>query len=189
MRKAKLLTVGLGLMLALASAACARADAGDGGGVATARSGGATPAPSASAPDVPDEEAALKHAQCMRQEGITWWPDPQPGGRTTIKTPKGFDPDKLDKAMEACKKFAPNGGMAPKPNAEMLEIGRQMAKCMRENGVPNFPDPKPDGSIAIDPKKLGTGPGEPTFDKAEKACAKYRPEGSSLERRAEGTDA
>ncbi|XVV14070.1 hypothetical protein ACQP2X_06850 [Actinoplanes sp. CA-131856] len=185
--KVKLLTAGL--MLALAAAACAGAGADDGLGVATAQSGPATPTASASAPAAPDEDTALKHAQCMREEGITWWPDPKPGGRTTIKTPKGFDPKKLEKAMEACNKFAPNGGERPQPDAGMLELGRQMAKCMRENGVPNFPDPKPDGSIALDPKKLGTGPGEPTFDKAEKACAKYVPDGASTERVEEGTDA
>ncbi|SNY30920.1 hypothetical protein [Paractinoplanes atraurantiacus] len=184
MRGAKLITAGF----LMALAACAPA-AGESPGVATAQSGGPAAQASSSAPAVPDEDMALKHAQCMRKEGVTWWPDPKPGGRTTIKTPKGFDPDKLEKAMEACKAFAPNGGERLKPDAEMLEQARQMAKCMRENGVPNFPDPKPDGSIAIDGRKLGTGPGDPTFDKAEKACEKYVPEGASTERHAEGTDA
>ncbi|MEV4345702.1 hypothetical protein AB0J83_14625 [Actinoplanes sp. NPDC049596] len=187
MRTAKLLAVSL--MLALVAAGCARADADDGTGVATAQSGAATPGASPSAPATPDADMALKFAQCMRKEGITWWPDPNPGGRTTIKTPKGFDPKKLEQAQEACKEFAPNGGERPTPDPEMIELARQMAKCMRENGVPNFPDPKPDGSIQLDPKKLGTGPGEPTFDKAEKACAKYQPEGASLERHEEGQPA
>ena len=31
----------------------------------------------------------------------------------------------------------------------------KMAKCMRENGVPDFPDPQPDGGIQIDGDKLG----------------------------------
>ncbi|GAA0491647.1 hypothetical protein Ade02nite_22310 [Paractinoplanes deccanensis] len=169
------------LMLALATAGCGQA--ADGGPqVASAQSGGATPTASAGAPDKPDEEAALKFAQCMRKEGITWWPDPQPGGRSTIKTPKGFDPKKLEKAQEACKEFAPNGGERPAPDPEMLEAARQMAKCMRENGVPNFPDPQPDGSIRLDTKKLGTGPGDPTFDKAEEKCQQYQPDGASQDR-------
>ncbi|MFF5084374.1 hypothetical protein ACFY36_45635 [Actinoplanes sp. NPDC000266] len=187
MRRAKLLTVGL--ILVLAPAACGRAAAGDGTGVATAQSGPATPTASPSAPAEPDEDTALKHAQCMREQGLTWWPDPKPGGRTTIKTPKGFDPEKMEKAEEACKEFAPNGGERPQPDAEMLELARQMAKCMRENGVPNFPDPQPDGSLQLDGKKLGTGPGDPTFDKAEKACSQYQPDGATHERRQEGTAA
>jgi hypothetical protein len=61
-----------------------------------------------------------------------------------------------------------------------------MAKCMRANGVPNFPDPGPNGQLAIDSSKLGTGPGDPTWDKAEKACAEYRPEGARTEKHADG---
>ena len=65
-----------------------------------------------------------------------------------------------------------------KLDAEQVERLRQVAKCMRENGVPNYPDPDPDGGISIDGDKLGTGPGEPTFDKAEQACSRYRPSGA-----------
>src|SRR4051794_36165406 len=113
MRSAKLLT--LGLMLALAAAGCAPAGADD-TGVATAQSAGTTPKASPSAPAKPDQDLALKHAQCMRKQGLTWWPDPQPGGRTTIKTPKGFNPETMEKAQEACKQFAPDGGAPPAPD-------------------------------------------------------------------------
>jgi hypothetical protein len=47
---------------------------------------------------------------------------------------------------------------------------------MRENGVPNFPDPGPNGEIRIDEGKLGVGPGDPEFEAAQKACARFMPE-------------
>jgi hypothetical protein len=57
----------------------------------------------------------------------------------------------------------------------MLEQMRQMAKCMRENGVPDFPDPSAEGGIRLDAGKLGAGPGDPVFDKAQQKCDKYMP--------------
>jgi hypothetical protein len=172
MRTAKVLV--LGLMLTLASAGCAR-NSDDGTGVATAQSGPATasagPSPTASR----DPDAMLKFAKCMRQNGVTWFPDPDSSGRTMVKTPKGFDPKKFEAAQEACKQYAPTMDGPAKADPEMLEKMRQMSKCMRENGVPNFPDPQPNGGIAIDGDKVGMGPGDPTFDKAEEKCSKFMP--------------
>lgn len=170
------------LMLALGSAGCARAATND-PAVASAQDGTKKPSSSPSASASEDPDAQLKFARCMREHGMTWFPDPT-GGRMAIQVPQGVDMTKMKAAEEACKKFMPNGGEARKPSAEELEQARQMAKCMRENGVPNFPDPNPDGGIAIDGNKLGTGPGDPTFDKAEKACAQYQPKGA--ERHVEG---
>jgi hypothetical protein len=174
MRTAKVLA--LGLMLTLASAGCARNSDNDGTGVATAQSGPVTasagPSPTASR----DPDAPLKFAKCMRENGITWFPDPDASGRTMIRTPKGFDPKKFEAAQEACKQYSPRmDDDNRRADPEMLENARQMAKCMRENGVPNFPDPKPDGGLEIDGNKLGMGPGDPTFDKAEQKCAKFLP--------------
>ena len=172
MRTRRLLA--LALVLALAPAGCARGPDDDGANVATARSG--APRPSSSGPTgEPDRDAPVKFAQCMREHGMTWFPDPQPDGRMTIKTPKGLDPKKMDAAQQACRQFAPNGGPGSRPDPAAIEQARQMAKCMRANGVPNFPDPNPDGGLGIDRGKLGTGPGEPTFDRAEQACARYLP--------------
>jgi hypothetical protein len=168
----------LAVFLAMASAACAQNDRSD-PEVASAGNGTASATPSASASDDPD--APLKFAQCMRAHGITWFPDPT-DGKMSITIPKGTDPKKMEAAQEACKQYAPNGGEPPKMTPEDLQRARDMAKCMRANGVPNFPDPDPNGGIRIDGKKLGTGPGDPTFDKAAKACDKYMPQGATTNR-------
>ncbi|GIM96967.1 hypothetical protein [Paractinoplanes toevensis] len=166
----------LALMSALVAAGCGRAASND-PQVASAQTGTATPSSSASASASDDPDAPVKFSRCMRDHGITWFPDPS-GGKLAVAEPPGVDRSKVEAAQKACKQYMPNGGEAPKPSAEDLEKVRAQAKCMRENGVPNFPDPEPDGRLAIDGSKLGTGPGDPTFDKAEKACAKYLPEGA-----------
>ncbi|WP_433793742.1 hypothetical protein [Actinoplanes sp. CA-252034] len=164
----------MGVLFA-ATAGCSRA-ADDGGGVATA--GNATATPSNSAADsVADRDMSLKFSQCMREQGLDWFPDPQADGRMELALPQGVDPATVDEAQQACKRFLPNGGEPPKLSAEEIENNRQLAKCMRANGVPNFPDPDADGQLGIDGDKLGTGPGDPAFDAADKACVRYRPNG------------
>jgi hypothetical protein len=166
------------LLATLAAAGCAEPeDAGDG----VASVGGATPSASASAADGPAKGDALKHAQCMRENGMTWFKDPEPGQRgVRIAVPPGQDRAKVDAAMEACKKYLPNGGEPGRMDPAAMERARQMSKCMRENGVPDFPDPGPDGGIRIEKGKGkgGLGPGDPAFEAAQEACAQFRPSGA-----------
>jgi hypothetical protein len=171
----------VGLLLSLAATGCGKTPAG--GGVASA---GGTPTVSSSAAAAGDEDAPLKFSKCMREQGMTWFPDPQPGGRLQIKVPEGTDKAKVDAAMEACKEFAPDGGERGPVDPEVLEQGRKLAQCMRDNGVPNFPDPQADGSLHVDGSKVGVGPGDPSFDKAEQACSKFLPKGAERNESSEG---
>jgi hypothetical protein len=52
------------------------------------------------------------------------------------------------------------------------------AKCMRENGVPDYPDPKEDGNgrVQIVPGQ-GVDPNDPDFQKAMDACRDLMPQG------------
>lgn len=160
----------IAVALALTAAGCAHQSQSD---PQVASAGNKTAAPSTSASADP-----LKFSQCMREQGLPWFPDPV-DGRLSIMVPKGTDPKKMEAAQEACKQWAPDGGQPHKPSPEELQAARDMAKCMRANGVPNFPDPQSDGSIRIDGKKVGMGPGDPAFDKAQKACDKYMPKGAT----------
>jgi hypothetical protein len=164
------------VLVALSAAGCAEPD-DPGDGVASV--GGATPSASATTDGgAAGEDSGLKFAQCMREQGMTWFKDPEPGQRgLRIAVPPGQDQAKVDAAMAACKKFLPNGGEAGKMDPAAVEQARQMAKCMRENGVPDFPDPGPNGEIRIEKGTLGVGPGDPAFDAAEKACARFQPSG------------
>lgn len=46
------------------------------------------------------------------------------------------------------------------------------AKCMRENGVPNFPDPDENGQIRLDPNS-GVDQESAEFRKGQEACKQY----------------
>jgi hypothetical protein len=67
------------------------------------------------------------------------------------------------------------GGSGGQATFKMLggKDATKFASCMRQNGVPNFPDPSANGSITAS----GINPDSPAFQNAMKACAKYTPNG------------
>jgi hypothetical protein len=168
-----LLLIPLLLLAPLLTAGCANDNKSP--GVATAN-GGATPTASAEASESPGD--GLKFAQCMRDNGLTWFKDPDPDEKGfSIHIPRGTDKAKVDKAMEACRKYMPNGGEPPKLDPATVAKLREFAKCMRENGVPDFPDPKADGGLEIKAEPgSGLNPESAAWKKADKACDQYRPD-------------
>lgn len=51
------------------------------------------------------------------------------------------------------------------------------AKCMREHGIESFPDPGPNGEIALNATPGGElAPDNPAFQKADKACKPLLPD-------------
>ncbi|MEU7927430.1 hypothetical protein [Micromonospora sp. NPDC049107] len=158
-------------LLVLALAGCGPAD--DGGGVATA--GGAKDGVTASATPADDSERQLAFARCMRENGVEM-PDPEAGGRPAFRFGENVDPQKVQSAMEKCRDKLPNGGQGPQLNPEQAEQMRTMAKCMRENGVPNFPDPDADGRIQITKGDSGLDLGDPAQRAAMEKCRQYAPQ-------------
>jgi hypothetical protein len=55
--------------------------------------------------------------------------------------------------------------------------GRQYAQCMRDNGVPSFPDPGPDGRFAIGHGQGGIDQDDPKFRAAAETCRALAPGG------------
>jgi hypothetical protein len=165
--------LGLGLLLVLTMAACGGADNKD-GGVATVNGSG-KPTSAANAGSGSESEGALRFAKCMRENGVDM-PDPQvqAGGPIDLSLPEGVDPNKADSAMQKCKPLLPNGGEPTKADPQVIEAQRKFAKCMRENGVSNFPDPGENGGIQMSAGP-GLDPNDPKFQAAESACAKYQP--------------
>ncbi|MEU5976764.1 hypothetical protein [Streptomyces sp. NPDC047315] len=176
--------VALPLGLALVLTGCGSGD--DGKDVASAESGaardskeggssgGASGGDSSKEPD--RKEGAMKFAQCMRENGIAM-EDPQ-DGRLTLKG-EGVPKDKMDKAQKACAEHLPQGDGRGKVDEKAVENMRKYAKCMRENGVEDFPDPAPGGGIKIGPEQGQN----PNFKKAEETCknALPTPEGGKLD--------
>ncbi|HWD63849.1 MAG TPA: hypothetical protein VG405_01620 [Solirubrobacteraceae bacterium] len=70
--------------------------------------------------------------------------------------------------LAACGSSKPGGHQAA------YTAGLNFAKCMRAHGVPDFPDPGSGGGIQI---PNGTNPAAPSFQAAQKACARDLPGG------------
>jgi hypothetical protein len=158
--------IALGLLLSLGAVGCGGGNGND--GVATVN--GKSKATTSAKPAGNQQEQALKFAQCMRRHGINM-PDPKFDGKggVSVSMPGGADKNKVDAAQQHCKQYLPNGGVPSKADPQALARGRKLAECMRANGVPKFPDPGPDGGIAI---KAGPGlnPDDPTFKAAQNKC-------------------
>jgi hypothetical protein len=162
----------LGLLAALALAGCGGARKGN--GVATAGSAGQARA--SATPTTGGDDHGIRFSQCMRANGVPDFPDPKvgTGGGISIDAPAGADPTKVDAAMQKCKPYLPNGGEPTKADPAVVAQLRKFSQCMRDHGVPKFPDPTDEG-LQVDNSKLGIDPESPTFKAAEQACQKYQP--------------
>jgi len=140
--------------------------------VATAGSG----APKAGATTSAGGDAsALKFSQCMRKQGLTWFPDPGPDGGLRVHTPPGADQDKIDRAEEACKAYDPGTNQSGTISAADLDKLRRRAQCIRDHGFLKWPDPDANGTTQVDSKTSGSEPDNPAFQKAMRECEKYGP--------------
>ncbi|MBC9711275.1 hypothetical protein H9Y04_01650 [Streptomyces sp. TRM66268-LWL] len=156
-RKARSILAALPLVLALALTGCGSDS--DGGGVASAN--GAEKDGASASPSLDPQEMGMKFAACMRENGVPM-DDPEPGEGIRMKLDGSIPKETVDKAMEACRKYQPQGQGGKGPGAEKM---REYAQCMRKNGVDAFPDPS-DGGLRIGKEIVE----DPDFDKAQEAC-------------------
>lgn len=149
----------LGLAL-LVSGALVSGCGGGSSGPTVARLGGAsTPAASAatgggeagSAPSSSAslDAAALAFSKCMRANGMPNFPDPSPSGGFLFHAGSGPNPSSpaMRAAQAKCRKLLPGGGppgpgSSTSPSAGTLARFLKIARCMREHGVSQFPDPR-----------------------------------------------
>jgi len=165
------------ILIALA-AACSGGSASP--GVADVDS---TPTPGASSNGSSDgsssddstEPSNLAFAQCMRDHGITNFPDPTSEGDLEFDAGAlGLlaDSPQFQAADEACKKYLPNGGQPPSPDPERRDAALKFSQCMRDEGISRFPDPNLDGTIDIE-EESGVDPDSPQVQAASEACRPY----------------
>jgi hypothetical protein len=164
MRKATILAAGL--LLAGTMAGCTKSAQSD-PAVATVQSRGANPTASVSSSADP-----VQFARCMREHGITWFADP--GSKAKASPPANVDDNVMDAAMQACQKYA--GGSAAGPALDPADAEKLLkySKCMRDNGVPDFPDLPADGS-GTSLSGLGIDTKSPTFQAAHAKCKNLMP--------------
>ena len=138
--------------------------------------GGGQPA---ATPSDDREAQAVKYSQCMRDNGVPSFPDPV-NGRLTLKVQKGtdLDPDSptYKKAQETCKPYEPAGLGKQGDQAQQAAL-LKWVQCMRANGVPDMPDPQPDGRMLIGGPSGGPNPDSAAFEDAQTKCRDLQPGG------------
>jgi hypothetical protein len=155
--------------------------AGCGGGSKAAETGSGSasaPAGSSSGSDVNAQLA--RFSQCMRQHGEPDFPDQRTvNGRIQLTLPQGMNPSsaQFQQAMQACRSLAPaqQNGSGSADSAQQDQLVK-FVKCMRKNGVPNFPDPTKGGQTVV----TGIDPSSPQFQTAMQACQSLIPAGSMV---------
>ncbi len=135
-------------------------------------------APSSSGRQDDPAAAAVKYSQCMREHGVPDFPDPV-NGRLQLQARKGgtLDPESagFKAAQTACKDLEPAGLAQSGQNGQRQEDMLKFVACMREHGVPKFPDPQPDGRMLIGGGDID--PDSPQFKSAQETCRKLLPGG------------
>jgi hypothetical protein len=120
---------------------------------------------------------ALKYTVCLRSHGVPSFPDPGPeGGIAPITPGSGINPQSpaFQSAEQACAKLNPVSSITPRPyTASQKRAALENAQCIRQHGVPNYPDPiyGKYGRPIVKPLSMyGIDPESPAFTNAVKAC-------------------
>jgi hypothetical protein len=121
----------------------------------------------------------------MREHGVSNFPDPEQdsGGGMKVVIPQSVDQTSttFKSAQSACQNLLYQGDSGDAAGTRAFDATKvaAWAKCIRKNGLPNFPDPKVNGNaIIIDANAAGvTGRDDPKFSKAAEACYSIRPGG------------
>jgi hypothetical protein len=150
---------------AVLAGAVACGGGGDGGDGVASAGGAAVKASASPSRSLSPEDAQLKFAQCMRQNGVDV-PDPGSGHAETMRIGKGAGREKLQAAMKKCQSWLQAGGKLPDlKDPKVRDQYVKFAQCMREHGV-DMKDPDLDGTIRIPTGKADPG----TVNKAREAC-------------------
>jgi hypothetical protein len=126
------------------------------------------------------EDQALEFSQCMRENGVPDFPDPEfnEDGGMMLSRSVGpgdvLDHEAEEKAMKACEDKMPRGGgnFSEEDRAEMQDAFLEYAECMREHGI-DMPDPDfsgEGGAFRMGVGGDGMDPNDPAFKEADDAC-------------------
>lgn len=139
-----------------------------------------SPAASSSSSGDSQFAQALEYAQCMRDNGVENFPDPvEENGGIRITPGDAEDPDFPD-AEEACRELSPQQRGEDSGTTLDAEKVATWAQCIRDNGVPGFPDPEIDGGTMRIPMNGEYDPQDPAFQEAMDACQDQYPGGGVM---------
>jgi hypothetical protein len=116
---------------------------------------------------------ALAFSQCMRSHGVPGFPDPDSQGRFPPQSSLSAQAKETSlSAQNACKRLLPSGGVGTAADRQAKSaFALKVARCLRANGFPNFPDPTVSGRTTSENLSgAGIDPNAPRFQAAETAC-------------------
>jgi hypothetical protein len=152
------------LISACGSSAPAQTGGGSGGGNNTAT----------------NQTKAMKFAECMRHNGVSEFPDPSASSQFTIDgiangSSLNTSTPAFTQAIGACKHLEPAGFTGSKRSPQQQSAGLKFAQCIRHNGVPDFPDPTPNGPL-VDTNRIpsaATSSGMSILNAAMHKCGSF----------------
>jgi hypothetical protein len=159
-------------MITLIGAGCSRPPAPKGTSVGTGSAGANN--------NAANLDKVVQFAKCMRSNGVSNFPDPDASGQFTIDAianGSGVDTGSVAfaDALSACKDLEPPGFTGSTRSAQQQEAGLKFARCIRDNGVPDFPDPTPDGPL-VDTNRIpsaATSGGMSMLNAAMRTCRSF----------------
>jgi hypothetical protein len=161
------LTSGILLATAMLLAGCGSAAGGGTAGTATAPAASATP-----------DDATMAIVTCYRTHGDPSFPDPvydPSDGRWHFAVSPGSAPAATQRACQHL--FPSSNASPPVPQAQFQALVR-LAECLRRHGIPNWPDPDPDGSF---PLPSSINPKAPADRPAWTSCQQYMPSSGHID--------
>jgi hypothetical protein len=87
-----------------------------------------------------DRAKAVKFSECVRENGVSDFPDPKPSGEFP-DFGVSVSHEVWRRALRACKELRQPGSLSRVRNPEQQATALKFARCMREHGVTDFPDP------------------------------------------------
>jgi hypothetical protein len=129
----------------------------------------------------PDRIAAWRELiQCVRTHGMPNLPDPHVDSNGEPHWPGGEPPEPPQSVQRACrpafeKLAAATADRQPVGPADVPALLR-FARCMREHGMPDWPDPKADGTFPLAGTSLEQEGKSPRFIRASQACDRLNPD-------------
>ena len=124
----------------------------------------------------PNQEKAVKFAECIRGNGVSEFPDPDASGEFVygIKAGSSLDPSSAawQTAIAACRNLEPSDFMPTTFSTKQIEARDKFAQCVRDNGVPDFPDPTTHGPLV----DVSNGSSNPELQAALHKCLRLNPE-------------
>ena len=154
--------------VAVVAVALAGAAAGCGGSASTGRPAAAS---------APRNAAAAWHqvVLCARAHGMPGLPDPQINSSGKAIFPNGLNvPERTRQACQATfDRLIPTAQNTEPTRAQLAALLR-FARCMRSHGIPDWPDPRPDGSFHPDARI--TNSLKSAFRSQLTACEHFNPD-------------